>query len=55
MTSGISEAGYNAFSEVVEEVLVLRQEEQNLMELSMRMLCVPRRARTSILMGDMIW
>ena len=34
-SSGISEAGYIAISEAVEEVLVLRQEAQNFMELSM--------------------
>ena len=36
-SSGISEAGYIALSEAVEKVLVLRQEVQNFVELSMKM------------------
>ena len=41
-------------SEAVEEVLVLRQEVQNFMELSMRTLHVRRGAGPSTLMRDMI-
>ena len=41
--SGTSEAGYIALSEVVEEVLVLRREMQNFIELSMGILHVRRR------------
>ena len=37
-SSGSSEAGYIALSKAVDEVLVLRQEMQNFMELLMRML-----------------
>ena len=48
--SGPSEAGYIALPEVVEEVLVLRQEVQNFVELSMRVLCVHRRSKPSIFM-----
>ena len=48
-SSGPSEAGYIALSEAVEEVLVLRQEMQNFVELSMRML-YHRRAEPSTLM-----
>ena len=48
--SGPSEAGYNALPEVVEEVLVLRQEVQNFVELSMKVLRVHRRAKPSIFM-----
>ena len=47
--SGTSEAGYIALSEAVEEVLVLRQDVQNFVELSMRMLH-HRGAGPSILM-----
>ena len=47
--SGASEVGYIALSEAVEEVLVLRQEVQHFMELSMRMLRVYRRAGPSTL------
>ena len=46
--SGTSEAGYIALSEAVEELLVLRQEVQNVVEL-MRMLH-HRRAEPSTLM-----
>ena len=43
-SSGTSEAGYIDVSEAVNEVLVLRQEVQNFMELSMRILRFHRRA-----------
>ena len=45
--SGTSEAGYIALAEAVEEVLIVRQEVQNFMELSMRLLRVCRRAEPS--------
>ena len=48
-SSSTSEAVYIALSEAVEEVLVLRQEVQNFVELSMRMLH-HRRADPSTLM-----
>ena len=48
-SSGTPEAGYIASSEAVDEVLVLRQEVQNFVELSTRMLH-HRRAGPSILM-----
>ena len=48
--SGTSEAGYIALLEAVEEVLVLRQEVQNFMELSVRMPRVHRGVGPSILM-----
>ena len=48
--SGTSKAGYKTSSEAVEEVLVLRQEVQNLMKLSMRILRFHRRAGPSTLM-----
>ena len=48
--SGTSKAGHIALPEVVEEVLALRQEVQNSMELSMRILRVHRRAEPSTLM-----
>ena len=49
-SSGTSEAGYIALSEAVEEVLVLRQEVQNSMEVSMKTPRVHRRAESSIMM-----
>ena len=52
--SNTSEAGYIALSEAVEEVLVLRQEVHNYVELSMRMLH-HRRAGPSTLMWDMTY
>ena len=48
-SSGNSEAGYDALREAVEEVLGLRQEVQNFVELSMMMLH-QRRAGSSTLM-----
>ena len=53
--SGNLEAGHITLSEAVEEVLGLRQEVQNFMELSMGILRVHRRAGQSTLMLDMIW
>ena len=53
-SSGTSEAGYIALSEAVEDVLVLRQEVQNFVELSMSILYHPR-AGPSIFMLDMTW
>ena len=50
MTSpGTSEAGYIVLSEVVKEILVMRQEVQNFVGLSMRMLR-HRRAGLSTMM-----
>ena len=46
--SGTSEAGYITLPEVIEEVLVLRQEVQNFVELSVRVLRVHRRVKPSI-------
>ena len=48
-SSGTSEAGYVALSEAVEEGLFLRQEVQNFVKLSMRMLH-HRRTGSSTLM-----
>ena len=48
--SGTAVVGYIAQSEAVEEVLVLRQEAQHFMELSMRILRAHRRAEPSTLM-----
>ena len=48
--SGTSEVGYIGLPEAVEEILVLRQEVQNFMKLSMRILPVHRSAGPSTLM-----
>ena len=49
-SSGSLEAGYIALSEAVKEALVLRQEVQSFMELSIEIPRVHRRAGSSILM-----
>ena len=53
-SSDTSEAGYIALSEAVEDFLVLRQEVQSFVELSMRMLH-HRRPGPSTLIQDITW